>query len=93
MADSKFQKDSPGIWFSIHTLSLNLKLEEFSNFLHNILKNLECIKCRNHALEYLSNNSLNDYKNQKNKEGEYIGMFKWTWEFHNSANKDYINLL
>lgn len=84
--ESKFQKDAPGIWFSIHISSINLEQNEFSNFLEMILHHLSCLKCREHALEYLSTHPLDEYKKLRNFEGEKIGMFKWTWEFHNSVN-------
>jgi len=78
----------PGVWWLLHTSSASVKDENtylaFLKIIENISEKFPCNKCRNHFKEYISNNNIYlklDYK--KNPKG----LFKWTWECHNNANK------
>jgi hypothetical protein len=77
----------PGMWYSIHSSSIQLDDECFMKYIDGIIPKIPCLICREHATEYLKNNPTKDYKGIKNSNGEYIGMFKWSWIFHNTVNK------
>lgn len=77
----------PGLWYSIHTTSINLNEDCFIDYIKVTVANIPCMTCRKHATEYLKDNPVLDFKGIKNDIGELIGMFKWTWTFHNAVNK------
>jgi len=80
----------PGAWLVIHTLAFHAKTEKqkrnFEESMHVIQRGLKCESCRRHCGEYLEKHPIKDYWNVRNKDGEDIGMFKWTWAFHNAVN-------
>lgn len=81
-----------GIWFCIHILSLRAKtIESMRNFVNElvyILGKIQCDNCRNHALNYIKTNPIEKYfKLRDSRSGILIGMFYYTWEFHNSVNR------
>ena len=88
----------PGIWYVIHLKAKNAKDEsakiQFKNFLEDVIQNLPCSTCQQHATTYYQSNPLKDYWYVK-ENGEEIGLFKWTWNFHNTVNnrlkKPYVN--
>lgn len=94
MADLKKLADpdtfGPGAWLVIHTLAFHAKTKEqkrnFEESMHVIQRGLKCEWCRQHCGEYLEKHPIKDYRNVRNKEGEDIGMFKWSWAFHNAVN-------
>jgi len=79
-----------GLWFSIHTYAINAKTDEskksFMDYMKIICTNIKCDNCRKHATEYLETHPIKDFYNIKNEKGEDIGMFKWTYLFHNAVN-------
>lgn len=80
-------KFGPLMWYLIHNMSLQLDQDTFIRVLPIIIELIPCPNCRNHAKEYLSTNSLDLYKDIHNEDnGELVGMFKWTWKFHNDVN-------
>ena len=91
---AKFPSDStiwgPGVWWIIHTLALQSNDQEsirkYIEIIEYILPRLPCMTCRNHAIEYLRNNRPEKYINFRDDSGELMGMFKWSWEFHNTVN-------
>lgn len=80
----------PGAWLMIHVLAYHAKTNEekrtFENAMRTICPGLICETCKVHCGEYLRNHPIRDYWNVKNKAGEDIGMFKWSWAFHNAVN-------
>nr|QBK90228.1 MAG: Erv1/Alr family disulfide (thiol) oxidoreductase [Pithovirus LCPAC102] len=80
----------PGIWLNIHVFALGAitmdKIYQYIEYIKFIMPKLPCNECRNHAIEYIINNPLEEYINIKNEKDIYIGMFKWTWIFHNTIN-------
>ena len=81
-----------GIWTLIHIFSLRLGKEEFINFMYNISIFFPCVKCKKHCIEYMKINPIEEYKNKifkrsDNNEFLEIGLFVWTWKFHNAVNK------
>lgn len=80
----------PGVWFAIHTMSMSCSDREscsfFIQFVKTIVETFPCDNCRKHGKLFIDKNPLEDYVYITNNIGEHIGMFKWTWEFHNAAN-------
>lgn len=89
MSHSNKNKDpkyiGPGVWWSLHTLAATATTPElkqnFINFVKNIKDSFPCNECRQHFLEY---NTKNPPLNRFN---EYRGLFKWSFDCHNNANK------
>jgi len=80
----------PGIWFSIHLLSFQLKNNnEEQEFVENnifpLIDLFPCEKCKMHAIDFLKNNPIENFYNIKYN-GENKGIFIWTWKFHNHVN-------
>ncbi len=80
----------PGTWWLIHTkakAAVNDKLiDEFINLMYFLVKNFSCKKCRKHIKQYIDTHPFSDLKNLRGGDGERIGMFKWSWMFHNAVN-------
>jgi len=82
--------DGPAIWNLIHTSSLSTETEtekeHFEWEINQICINFRCKECSNHCKEYLLANPLRDswtlIHNKKD-----VGLFTWTWKFHNAVNK------
>lgn len=85
-AISDSTKFGPGMWYTIHITSLKIGEDSFIDWIRIILNSIPCIKCRNHSLEYIQENDPVKSKDMYNEDGELIGMFKWTWKFHNDVN-------
>lgn len=81
----------PGIWFSIHTLARNcVDKKEFLNFLELVKATFPCVQCRAHFEEYYRTHPIGKYWTYYENIGgikEDIGLYKWTWEFHNAVNQ------
>lgn len=80
----------PGVWFAIHKLAKKAITPElkrnFIEFMTMICNEFKCLKCRTHCQEYMKLHPIRNYMNITDSKGRDIGMFKWTWEFHNSVN-------
>lgn len=80
----------PGVWFSIHTLAMAAVTEDkkrnFQDYMVTLSIKFPCGKCRGHIREYLNSNPISDYWNVKSTEGVEIGLFQWSWIFHNFVN-------
>lgn len=78
----------PGMWYVIHNTALKMGEETFSDWIYITLSSIPCLKCRTHAMEYLKQNPLDLFKDVYDEEdGELVGMFKWSWNFHNTVNQ------
>lgn len=79
----------PGIWYVMHLNAKKATSEktknEFKEFIEHCIQNLPCSTCQQHATSYYQSNPLKDYWNVK-ENGQEIGLFKWTWNFHNTVN-------
>lgn len=89
--DTDPKKFGPGIWFLIHhnaALAITQrKKEDFEEFMRDICANLPCLNCRSHCGDYLSSHGMGPYWNKKDENGRDIGLFVWSYEFHNAVNK------
>ena len=83
---SKSEKFGPGMWYTIHITALKLGEDLFLDWIRIILNSIQCLRCRTHALEYLEENNPVKYMGIHNENGELIGMFQWSWKFHNDVN-------
>ena len=81
----------PGAWYAIHTMAMSCEDTDsclfFIQFLKAMIESFPCEKCRIHAMKFIEQNPPEKYLHITNDIDEQIGMFKWTWELHNSANK------
>lgn len=81
----------PGVWLIIHLMAIRAisddEITDFMKWLLMILTQMPCSKCVKHATEYLFNHNPEIYRKTKNADGKLVGMFTWTWIFHNSVNK------
>jgi hypothetical protein len=83
-------KIGPGIWFKIHTdgiaaITQSLK-ESFIVNINALCDGFKCKHCQPHFRKYINEHPIENYFNIKNKKGIDIGIFQWTWEFHNAVN-------
>lgn len=80
----------PGVWFSIHLKAKNAtthrRKEDFIEYMNMLSEEFPCIKCRKHIQAYLKENSFDNFYNMTDEDDEDIGLFKWTWIFHNTVN-------
>lgn len=81
----------PGVWLIIHIMSIDAVTDEkitcFIDWLTVMLNRLPCSKCVKHATYYLSKHDPNIYRKTTNSDNKLVGMFTWTWIFHNSVNQ------
>jgi hypothetical protein len=76
----------PGYWASWHIKSLHAdtksKKGEVARNIALDIKNFPCIKCQNHARDYVKNHPLITAVEDKDK----LSIFKWIVDFHNEVN-------
>ena len=79
----------PGTWSVIHTLAYNATTNEskeaFIKHMTIICNQFPCETCREHAIKYLKENPMSEYLDVVT-EGKKLGLFTWTWQFHNAVN-------
>ena len=81
----------PGLWFAIHTTAKNAVSEDmkknFILWIQNTVDSIKCANCRSHATEYVRTHPIEPYFNILDEEtGLDVGIFIWTWIFHNAVN-------
>jgi hypothetical protein len=80
----------PGVWFTIHIQAkeavTNHKIEQFIQYMELLARQFGCMNCRKHIRSYIDNHPINDFRTMTNEKGDRIGMFKWSWMFHNAVN-------
>lgn len=83
----------PGTWNVIHRRAFkartNTQQVEFIGFMKDICQEFPCTVCRGHCTEYITNHPMEDYVDVSvdiNGEHIPIGLFVWTWKFHNAVN-------
>ena len=82
----------PGNWAWTHTLAKNAQTDEgkkiFVNHMELMRQLYPCEVCRPHIDEYIRNNPMRHFWNVRHdRTGQEIGMFKWSWMFHNAVNR------
>lgn len=78
----------PVMWYNIHKLSLKLTEDCYIAYIKELIPIIPCSTCKQHAIEYLKLNPLKEFIGVKDPTtGDNIGMFKWSWIFHNSVNE------
>lgn len=91
MAASIAEKVGPGIWFLIHKKALLATTMpeqlSFINFITEICTIFPCENCVEHCKTYMVDNPPSNNLGMISKEKEeQIGMFVWSWNFHNDVN-------
>lgn len=80
----------PGIWQIIHLKAKlaidNQTKKHFIDEMYFHYNNFPCANCRKHIQEYMDSHSFEPFYDMKNNTGTEIGMFKWSWMFHNAVN-------
>ena len=80
----------PGLWISIHLKAKHAiddkSKEEFIDYMYMLSAEFPCGKCRGHLQEYLRDHPFEPYMNLVDEKGHPIGMFKFSWQFHNAVN-------
>ena len=91
---SKFNNPAivgPGIWFTIHHMARYSitpdKINNFINFIHSLTSSFPCEPCKKQFMKYVRDHPLENYRETKNVSMEYVGMFIWSWKFHNAVNE------
>jgi hypothetical protein len=79
-----------GYWICIHCIAFYARTKEeqiaAANTIKLLCRKFPCETCRNHAKKYLKEHPIEKYINVKTKSGEKLGLFTWTWKFHNAVN-------
>lgn len=78
----------PGTWSVIHTITyharvLDTQLQAIKT-ITTICNYFPCETCREHCLQYIKENPMEEYLINKYKEDH--GLFLWSWKFHNTVN-------
>jgi len=83
----------PGTWDTIHRLAFKAHTKKsqlgFIESMKEICYGFGCKVCRGHCSEYIKNHPMEEYIGmQVDVDGQDIelGMFVWTWKFHNAVN-------
>jgi hypothetical protein len=78
-------KYGPGIWFMLHLTAAHATTQPLKeSFISNVSvlgENFPCENCRHHFAAYVKEHPLAQYVAIDR------GLFRWTWEFHESVNK------
>src|SRR5665647_3400175 len=79
-----------GIWYTIHIKAKKAiddeSKKEFMRDMYMHYNEFPCEKCRSHIQEYMDTHPFDPFYNKTNENGREIGMFKWSWMFHNAVN-------
>lgn len=83
----------PGTWNVIHRIAFKSSSRSeqlaFIKFMEDICYGFPCIVCKGHCTEYIKNHPIRDYLGvafEINSEKLFLGMFVWSWKFHNAVN-------
>jgi len=83
----------PGLWHRIHQTAIQAtthdKQMSFIVEMKDICRTFPCLECRNHCAEYIKNHPFEEYLNMMvdvNSQKLLLGMFLWSWRFHNTVN-------
>ena len=79
-----------GMWIFLHLKAKNAINKEgkdaFIDDMYLLYNEFPCAKCRAHIQEYMNLHPFEPFYDLTNDAGKHIGMFKWSWMFHNAVN-------
>lgn len=83
----------PGTWNVIHRLAMQAQTTEkqqtFIQEMTLICHGFPCSVCQNHCRQYLISHPMEEYVNviiQIDGQPKNLGLFIWSWRFHNAVN-------
>ena len=83
----------PGTWNVIHRYAFKSRTHErqlaFIEFMKDVCQGFPCTICKTHCTEYIKNHPMEEYLDilvDINGEKIAIGLFVWSWKFHNAVN-------
>lgn len=83
----------PGTWNAIHRIAFDARTDKdqrcFIAIMHDICNKYSCMTCRGHCQEYIKNHPMEEYLGvvvEIDGKKIMLGMFIWTWKFHNAVN-------
>jgi hypothetical protein len=84
----------PGSWNIIHRRAWMARTpqtqKEFMEFMVDVCHHFPCVVCRGHCSEYIENHPMEEYLSVNVKITKdntvQLGLFIWTWKFHNAVN-------
>ena len=83
----------PGTWNVIHRRAYNATTTKlqiiFIEFMKDICYGFPCVVCKDHCTEYIKNHPMEEYTGVSiniNGKPVLLGLFIWTWKFHNAVN-------
>lgn len=83
-------KMGPGFWTTLHCIAFYARTKEEQLSAVKTIKLLchkfPCQECRHHAKKYIKDHPMEKYVGVKTKNGDMLGLFTWTWKFHNAVN-------
>lgn len=95
----KFKDDTdpkyvgPGTWNVIHRTSFAANTldeqKKFIKLMNEICSGFPCTVCKSHCTEYIKTHPMEEYLDKEidiNGKKVKLGMFIWSWKFHNAVN-------
>ena len=83
----------PGTWNVIHRRAFKAHTHNdqiaFIEFMKDVCYGFPCFVCKGHCTEYIKNHPMEEYIDvpvEINGEKLQIGLFVWSWKFHNAVN-------
>lgn len=80
----------PGVWYITHLkakeATTDNKINDFIEYMEFLAAKFSCKNCRKHIRAYIDTHPFEDLRYMTNEHGDRVGMFKWTWLFHNAVN-------
>lgn len=83
----------PGTWNIMHKQSYKADSHDkqiiFIKLMKDICNDFPCTVCKGHCVEYIKNHPMEEYLDvlvEINGKKLVLGMFVWTWKFHNNVN-------
>ena len=78
----------PSAWTFIHIKAKMATDEQtFIDEMYFHYYNFPCLNCRKHIQEYMNTHPFEHFSGMTNSSGRQIGMFRWSWLFHNTVNQ------
>lgn len=81
----------PGTWYSLHKIAIRATTREkciaYVEIARSLVEEFPCGECRQHGTKFIESHPFEKYIDMTDNNGRMIGMFIWSWEFHNMANR------